>query len=368
MSNISDYLNDKYNNCIDTLASSIEVIQEVKSKKIKSYLDEILKHSESSKGVLTVVLTSLVYKIFNKEQDIRYHQANMVGGYSGRRFDTINITPFLKQYNFPAMAESGWLTRSLEQNLPYDKQYPGKITPSSLKEAFLNVIDFIQKDNENEAILTYIFQYLILQRNAYIIQLARPTNLSIKDVISKLEKHFTISYSSSGVARLPVLAIQAVYSCLINELHRYKDKILLQLEEHTSADARSGRIGDIEIANINNTPFEALEIKFGIEITKQLVSDVYSKINSTQVERYYILSTSGIKESEKDEIVTEIQRIKNLHGCQVIVNGVLQTLEYYLRLLANTKEFINYYVELLEKDNSIKFEHKKKWNDIINDD
>jgi len=366
MSDVVNYLNEKYNECINILASSNEVIQELKSKNIKLYIDEVLKHSESSKGVLTVVLTSLVYKIFNKGQDIRYHQANMTGGYSGRRFDTVNITPFLKQYNFPAMAESGWLTRSLEQNLPYDKQYPGKITPSSLKEAFLNVIDFIQKDCENEAILKYIFQFLILQRNAYVIQLARPTNLSIKDVISKLEKHFTINYSSSGVARLPVLAIQAIYSCLINELNRYKDKILLPLEEHTSADARSGRIGDIEIVNKNNTPFEALEIKFGIEITKQLVSDVYSKIKSTQVDRYYILSTSGVKEAEKDKIATEIQRIKNLHGCQVIVNGVLQTLEYYLRLLTNTKEFINYYVELLEKDNSIKFEHKEKWNNINN--
>ena len=366
MSNVLEYLINKHNENINILGSSNEIIQMLKSTKIKSYLDEMLKHSESAKGVLTVVLTSLVYKIFNKNQDIRYHQANMEGGYSGRRFDTVNITPFLKQSNFPAMAESGWLTRSLEQNLPYNKQYPGKITPIPLKNAFLNIIDIIQKDSENEEMLNYILQYLILQRNASIIQLARPTNLSIKDVILKLEKHFSFNYSSSGVARLPVLAIQAIYDCLINELNRYNDKILLPLEEHTSADIRSGRIGDIEVVNHNNTPFEALEIKYGIEITKQLVSDVYSKFSSTQVDRYYILSTSGIKEAEKEEIIIEIQRIKNLHGCQVIVNGILQTLEYYLRLLTNTKDFINHYVELLEKDNSIKFEHKEKWNNIIN--
>jgi len=368
MSNISDFLEDKYNECILNLGSSNEIIQNLSSKKAKEAIKIVLFSSESSKGVLTVILTSLVYKIFNPDQDIRYHQANMNNGYSGRSFDTANITPFLKQKYFPAMAESGWLTRSLEQNIPYDKQYPGKIRPETLKEAFLTVIDYIQKSNENESLLNYIFQYLILQRNSNIIQLARPTNLSINDVIKRLELHFSSNYSSSGAARLPVLSIHAVYSCLINELDRYKGKILLPLEEHTSADVRSGRIGDIEISNDDNTPYEAVEVKFGIEITKQLVSDVYSKINHTQVDRYYILSTSGVKENEITGISDEILKIRNLHGCQLIVNGIQKTLEYYLRLLKNTKDFINYYVELLESDATIKFEHKKRWNNIINNE
>jgi DNA (cytosine-5)-methyltransferase 1 len=366
MSDIKEYLVEIYNKCLHTLGSSREIQQIINSNKTKNNLDLILFHSESSKAVLTVVLTSLVYKIFHSEQDIRYHQANMNGGYSGRSFDTANITPFLKQNNFPAMAESGWLTRSLEQNRPYDKQYPGKIRPEKLKNAFLSIIDYIQKNSENENLLNYILQYLILQRNSNIIQLARPTNLSIEDVIQRLRSHFASNYSSSGAARLPVLSIQAVYSCLINELDRYKGKKLLPLEEHTSADLRSGRIGDIEASNSDGTPFEAVEVKFDIEISRQLVSDVYSKFNHTQVDRYYILSTSGIKETEKEEIHEEILKIKKLHGCQLIVNGILQTLEYYLRLLKNTKDFINYYVELLEKDTSIKFEHKKRWNNIIN--
>ena len=366
MSEIIDFLNDKYNESINVLGSSNTIIQKLNSKIAKDDIDVILENSESAKGVFTVVLTSLVYKIFHPDQDIKFHQANLPGGYSGRSFDTANITPFLKQNNFPAMAESGWLTRSLENNRPYDNQYPGKIRPPSLKSSFLNVIDYIQKNKENDNILNYIIQYLIIQRNLYSIQLARPTNLSINDVISRLKSHFLSNYSSTGAARLPVLAVQAIYNCLINEIDRYENKKLLPLEEHTSADTRSGRIGDIEISNEDNTPFEAVEVKFGIEITKQLVSDVYTKFNHTQVDRYYILSTSGLKESETNEINSEILRIKNLHGCQLIVNGVLQSLEYYLRLLNNTKDFINIYVELIEKDTSIKFEHKKQWNIIIN--
>jgi DNA (cytosine-5)-methyltransferase 1 len=80
------------------------------------YLRMILENAETQKGVLGVTLTSIVYKIFRPQQDIRYHQDQMQNGYSGRSFDTKIVTPFL-QKTFPhyAMAESAWLTRSLEQ-------------------------------------------------------------------------------------------------------------------------------------------------------------------------------------------------------------------------------------------------------------
>jgi DNA (cytosine-5)-methyltransferase 1 len=65
--------------------------------------------SESAKAVITVILTSAVYKKLNPDQDIRNHQTSIPNGYSGRTFDSKFITPFLKSVKFPAMAESGWL-------------------------------------------------------------------------------------------------------------------------------------------------------------------------------------------------------------------------------------------------------------------
>jgi DNA (cytosine-5)-methyltransferase 1 len=44
------------------------------------------------------------------------------------------------------MAESGWLTRSLEQPYPYDLDYNGKISNKVVKEAFLKVLDFVEKN------------------------------------------------------------------------------------------------------------------------------------------------------------------------------------------------------------------------------
>ena len=67
------------------------------------------------------------------------------------------------------------------------------------------------------------------------------------------------------------------------------------------------------------------------------------------------------------KIDAEIQRIKNVHGCQLIVNGIMPTLKYYLRLLDNTFEFIDNYVNLLEADNALKFEHKERWNLLISE-
>jgi len=70
-------------------------------------------------------------------------------------------------------------------------------------------------------------------------------------------------------------------------------------------------------------------------------------------------------EADWEGINAEIHRIARVHGCQVIVNGVYPTLKYYLRLMSNTVEFIDHYVECMEADDTIKFQHKKTWNDIV---
>ena len=109
----------------------------------------------------------------------------------------------------------------------------------------------------------------------------------------------------------------------------------MPIESHTSADARSGRIGDIDVVDENDKPFEAVEVKYGIEITLQLVKNTFEKFSTTQVKRYYILSTANIKSDEREVINHEIDRIKNIHGCHLIVNGIGKSLNYYLRLLAD---------------------------------
>lgn len=84
---------------------------------IKNDINAIASKCQKQKGVWTVLVTLLYYKHSHPEQDIRYHQSQLPNGFSGRTFDTHNVTPILEKLGLPSMAESGWLTRSLEQ--PY---------------------------------------------------------------------------------------------------------------------------------------------------------------------------------------------------------------------------------------------------------
>ena len=67
------------------------------SPTMQAHCDIVLQSSEKARGVLTVLITSLVKKITDPSQDIRLHQSKMQGGYSGRTFDSKYITPFLKR-------------------------------------------------------------------------------------------------------------------------------------------------------------------------------------------------------------------------------------------------------------------------------
>ncbi|MCL2071491.1 MAG: hypothetical protein FWH07_04555 [Oscillospiraceae bacterium] len=334
---------------------------------VKKNVEYIVLRSESNKAVLSVIITLLTSKILEPTQDIRYHYARMENGFSARNIDTKYVTPFMKRVSFPAMAESGWKTNTLAIDLPYDLNYPGVIQPQKVKNVFLELVDQFQTQGANPTdILLYIFVLLAKQRDNLRVELAKPHNLSIVAIIALLEKHFTANYkNTSGASRLPTLAIYAAYQCMMKEIARYKDKMLCPLEKHHSADARSGRIGDIDVNNDDDTAFEGVEIKHGIAITPSLITDSYEKFKIHNTDRYYLLTTANMESADWTAINEEVQRIAHIHGCQVIVNGVYDTLKYYLRLLDDTADFIDHYVECMKADTTIKFQHKTMWNDIV---
>ena len=364
MPNHNEILARVYNSAVDAVAAND--LTTTLPDAIKTQVDLLVSRSENNKGMVAVLTTLLVHKILAPEQDIRNHQAQIPNGFAGREIDKKWVTPFLKEVSFPAMAEAGWLTRSFEQPHPYNLEYPGKITPKTVKTAFLNIIDQVQVHGLSaEDVLFYFFKLLVKQREDLNIELAKPHSLSISKIIKLLEKHFTYRYSCAGASRLPTLAIYAAYQCMMGQVARFNDKQLCLLESHNSADTQSGRIGDIDVNNENGTAFEGVEIKHEIQITPQLVRDAYEKFKVYNTDRYYLLTTANMDSADWDAIETEIQRIAQIHGCQVIVNGVYTTLKYYLRLVTDPAEFIDRYVELLKMDETIKFQHKVTWNEII---
>lgn len=362
---INDFLESRYTKAMDLASGKGEITSDIDTN-VKTLLDVVIKNSEPRTGVYTVLFTSIAYKCLNPQQDIRLHQEQLEGGYSGRTFDFKYITPFLRSKKFPSMKESGWLTRSLEHAAPYSLDYNGKITPKELKAAFLRIIDMVEtKKVKAEDVLLYLLQALILQRDAHAVSLAIPQNLSINNVMELLIAHFKYKYTAKGASRLPVLALYAVYQCMTKEMKRYDGKTLLEIESHTSADARSGRMGDIDIVDEKGNAFEAVEVKFDIPISHEIVQTTKAKILSSRIERYYILSTKEIVKEDKEKIDADVQQLKNTHGCTLVVNGVIPSLKYYLRLITDLTQFVENYTQLLASDQSIAFEHRNVWNTLV---
>ncbi len=197
-----------------------------------------------------------------------------------------------------------------------------------------------------------------------IIPLENPEKLTIEKIILALDEHFRTKYDTQGGSKLPVLAFFAIYKSLINEIGRYKECTLAEMGSHTASDRTSKSAGDIEIFKKKNL-FEAIEIKLDKAIDATMVRIAIEKIARYNPDRYYILSYIGIKETDKLEIADLIDELKLEHGCQIIINGLLPTIKYYLRLITSLDEFIGNYNKLVQKDSEIKKIHKQKWNELI---
>ncbi len=349
--------------------SKFETIQIQLLQEYQDYLVEISKQCFARKAVYTVLVTLLVHKILYPSQDIRSHQVDLPGGFSGRSIDTKYITPTLTELGLPAMAESGWLTRSLEQPYPYTLDYNGNISPKSLKLAFLNIIDFVQTHpDKTEYVLKLLLKLINSAKDTNlveIIKLSNPEKLDLKSLVNALDEHFNYNYKTDGGSKLPVIAFYAIYQILVKEISRYNSCILKKLGSHTASDRTSKTAGDIEIVDKNDHLVEAIEIKYGQEITLQMVYRAKNKIIKYNPLRYYIFASKDVNQLEADKINKLIKEISSEHGCQVILNGIIPTIKYYLRLIMSITDFIELYSQFIESDNEIQKIHKEKWNEIL---
>ncbi len=333
--------------------------------------------AESQKAVLAATITSLVKKSETPAQDVRLHKTIMPGGYSGRSYDTSHVTSFLaEEGHFPRLAMksgSGWLTRSIEQDHPFTLDFPGRIQVAQVKNAFLQILNDVQeKGQAPEPYLRALFGALLRRAEAAVIVFAplpKERRVTVQAVTNGLESHFFYRYAGAGASRLPVLALYALYELLMETNPRYKDKRLLPLKSHTTSDLKSASIGDIEIADTDGAFFEAVEVKHEIAINARLVTDAFNKFAPLPVHRYYLLTTANPNVTDLDEVNQIVARVAREHGCEIIVNGLLPTLKYYLRLLDDPAAFIAGYTALLERDFAagadIKETHLRRWNEIL---
>ena len=346
---------------------------------IKSNIDTLIGKIDSNKSLLSALVTSLVKKITTPEQDIRLHRTDFEKGYSARSLDTQITAPFFKQH-FPKYAnkESAFLTLATREKIPWTKTEGQnlKIRDKNVKTSYLEIFDVIQKGKvKPKDCLQYIFAKLfVLSQEQYAIfdETIEAVNfheiINITTVIKMLEAHFEIKLSS----RLPVIAIYTVYQELIKEVKRYSNKELKSLNVHTSSDKHG--YGDVEVWNKNNTPFEMVEIKHNIAIDRNLIFDIAKKSEKTTIERYYILTTyknSFVSKEEVEYINKFILKLYKDSGIEIIANGIIPSLKYYLRFIEDYKGFLLAYTEnlIVDAKNSteIKDFHIEKWKELLNE-
>jgi DNA (cytosine-5)-methyltransferase 1 len=340
------------------------------SPSTKNSIDHIIESSENSKGVFTVAVTSIVQKIYDPSQDVRLHQRQIPGGYSGRTIDTAYITPFLKDKGFPAMVESGWLTRSLEQPHPYDESYPGKIRQPKLRLAFLDLFAALEVRNESpRELLTYIFIELIREAKANHVPVVRHLGdevwLSRDSLIQMFNNHFQHPFGGiHGASRLPVLAIYACLEQVAPALLSEQGLILQPLGNHNSADARSGSFGDIEFCNSDNQIKSVIEVKFEIQIGREILRTCARKALDGELIQLQVVSTAKPLADPVSVLEQECSKLFLENGCDLQYFDFESYVSVLLGFVRSPEDVMNSYAQLLEKDGVVKREHKLAWNQI----
>jgi DNA (cytosine-5)-methyltransferase 1 len=373
-------LNELYN------SSSCDFeIDEDNKKRVNILVDNIDNH----KSIPTALITSLVKKIINPEQDIRYHKVYFGDdkvewnkkGYSARTFDTKYITPWMKKhFEKWATKESAWLTRSIEQAHPFTLDFPGRIKNKEVKKAFLEILNDVEEHDTNPyELLRYMFfkmkgKYSNYQKLINFTTNIKNKTITIQNVIDALDSYFNEDFKDKqGTSFLPVIAIYSLMQSVMGYIVKYNGKILGDLKPHTASDKTSHSLGDIEILNNDGTRYEVFEIKHNILLTKSHIEDIGVKIlNSTEnnLEKYYILTTSkpDIHPKELEDIKKYCTEFLKEHNVEIIPNSVIFTIKYYLRM-GDPEEFIEIFTknltELFMNDANIKEDHIIKWKDIL---
>ena len=325
---------------------------------------EALKLARLDHAFRGAALTLLGVKHLNPAQDIRAHKAEHPGGFAARSLDTRATVLFLIDKSLPRSVETHWLTQTLSfaDRLTLDLKLTTR--PKQAGPLLIKVVNVANGDETGQlarGLLGLIVYALIEIRNKDRVALTRPRSLPVVVVDALLRQHMSRTYKS-GAPRLPQIAVYAIYACLIGNISRFEGHKLEPLERMKSADRKSGTVGDVVVSR-EGEPVEAVEIKYGQDIQSIHVLEAIEKVRALTVSRYYLLSTSGIAEAEAKEIFDKAAKFQKQNGCEIIVNGVFETVQYYLRLLPSTTDFIKHYADVLEDDEDVGYEHRIAWNE-----
>jgi DNA (cytosine-5)-methyltransferase 1 len=330
------------------------------------FFDDVVNLSRIQHAARGIALTLAAYKVTQPSQDIRLHKTEHTGGFSARSIDHSGTIPFLQANSLYYNVDSHWLSQSFSFAGPYVSSLKIATVPKAAGPLMIKIVNGIENALDSvefaRSVLLVIMASLIDERNHGKLPLEKPQNLSIDQTTALLKQHFLHGYQKNS-PRLPQVAIYAIYQSILPTMDRYNGLELGPLERMKAANRKSGSVGDIDV-NKNGNPFEAVEIKFKVLIDRTHVAEAIQKIKTASVQRYLILSTLGVAEGEAEEIENLTRNFRRSNGCEIIVNGVIDTIKYYLRLIDSPATFINFYTAQVEIDPDLGYEHRLAWNEV----
>jgi len=113
---------------------------------------------------------------------------------------------------------------------------------------------------------------------------------------------------------------------------------------------------------------EVSESPDNIAITPDLIQIALNKIQTSGIARFYLLTTREPNSDHPEQIQEIVDKIHKDFGIEIIMNGIVPSLKYYLRLLDDPSIFLGEYREILQADfaltTDIKLEHLQRWIDL----
>ena len=152
---------------------------------------------------------------------------------------------------------------------------------------------------------------------------------------------------------------------MINEVENYSHLTLKPLESHQASDLRTGAVGDIELIDSDNDVIEGIEVKHGVDIDLSILLRAKEKILKSNLKRYYILTTHKNCNILDTKVIEIIRTVYIDHGCQIIINGVIPTIKYYLRMCTNPSIFIENYSKNIANQSSVTAVQLENWKQIL---
>ncbi len=342
---------------------------------IQKYLDHVFQNIDTATSGYLNLITCLICSSIDPSVDPRFHRKpgkgmplpNVEGGwFSGRTVSEKIIYPWMETRGFRT-AKSGWQTRTYERPNPYTLDYPENI--ALIKDAFLNTLNYASRNKiKNNLLVAYLLRKEIEYKknknilSAKVAKNAIGNEILIIDIVDALERHFSTPCS----AHLPVIAIYSIYETLIREVENFSGLSLRALESHQASDLRTGSVGDIELEDADGDVIEGIEVKHGIEIELTILLRAKEKILKSNLKRYYILTTHKNCVAIDNDVLAQIRNLYKDHGCQIIVNGVIPTIKYYLRMCTNPSVFINNYSKNISTQNTVTVEQLEIWSRLLN--